>query len=124
MPQLDIVIFFNQFFWFFGAFFGVYIFIAYVIVPKINFYYFTRYNICAAFLQFENLLNLETSINLVSNQGVAELEYIYLFRLCWFEKIFSEFSFVFSPRGTEVSNMYPIVQMQNYVLLFLLRELS
>lgn len=124
MPQLDIVIFFNQFFWFFGAFFGTYVFIAYVIVPKVNFYYFIRYNIYSAFLQFENAINLETSTNLVSNQIVNELESIYLFRLAWFEKVFSEFLFVPSEQAMEVHNIDMVVQAQNYTLLFILREIS
>lgn len=87
MPQLDIVIFFNQFFWFFGLFFSVYWFFAYLIVPKINFYYFVRYNIFFILEKFNNIFQFQNFTNSLVLQNKKELDVIRFLTLAWLRNI-------------------------------------
>jgi hypothetical protein len=123
MPQLDIVILSNQFFWFFGVFSGVYIFMTYVIIPKINFYYFIRYNIQSVFLQSENLMNLSVFSGDISVQTRSELSFVYSHRLRWFH----EDGVNMLPVSTDPAaglGKHLMVQMQNHILVFFLAEIS
>lgn len=85
MPQLDIAIFFNQFFWFFGLFFIVYWFFAYFVIPKLNFYYFVRYNIFVVLERFEHTFRFQSFANSLALQNEKELDVsrsLALARLC------------------------------------------
>jgi hypothetical protein len=116
MPQLDIAILFNQFFWFFGVFSVAYIHMTYVIIPKINFYYFTRYNIQSAFLQLEKRMSRSVLSGDIFTQTHSEWAFVYSRRLRWFHK---------KARGSRTSpSKRRAVKIQNYILMFFLVEVS
>lgn len=70
MPQLDTIIFFNQFFWFFSSFFLLYYFFAYVVIPQLNFYYFIRFNILKTFANLESNFAIE-KVNALYNSNYS-----------------------------------------------------
>lgn len=122
MPQLDIVIFFNQFLWFFGVFPGIYSFIAYIIVPKINFYYFARYNIQTVLLRFENSLQLGALERDASAQVINELDFVYLHRLWWFALILPNLFLIQYNNSTNDEFISTMACMQNQIIVFFLLE--
>jgi|SRR5690606_8885762 len=77
MPQLDTLIFFNQFFWFFIWFFFIYYFFSYFVVPKINFYYFVKYNIKQGFNNLEQQFYIEESVKFFNKQTGIEFSIPY-----------------------------------------------
>lgn len=84
MPQLDTIIFFNQFFWFFSSFFFLYYFFAYVMIPQINFYYFIRFNIFKILTDLESNFAIETAIITYNFQYSIETSLFYSY---FFHKI-------------------------------------
>lgn len=73
MPQLDTLIFFNQFFWFFSSFFFIYCIFGYVIVPELNFYYFIKHNIIETFLELESNFDFLSVNNTLFKQNKSEI---------------------------------------------------
>lgn len=119
MPQLDIAIFFNQFFWFFGFFICLYYFFPYVIIPKVNFYYFIRYNITQVVREFDNLVVLPDVSMQIFSQNSNEFDVIHS-NVCSY--LYSNFRFPILPTTSTEVGFAPLAEINVLVLDFFLSE--
>jgi hypothetical protein len=120
MPQLDITIFFNQFFWFFGFFFVVYYFFSYVIIPKLNFYYFIRFNILQTFIKLEADFNFPEAKEICEIQLLQESNLVYYHI---FNKVISDTQTYFKHlRAVKEVFDYSIFRVNSKIIFYLITE--